>query len=187
MKITTLISYFPASDNLLIDDLVSAIKTQDKSRLSEILLQYEIIGSNIITGARWIDNSIIVCMASVEKNLEHMRVWSDNKINEFFNVDITPYKQGYELTLWPDLEKTVRRHELMHLVKNDEFVTDTQYNVLFCPLRFRTDNGHMPEKIPEKITIGFADSSAKCRDYKITLNDVYAVVKDITVQPIRRA
>lgn len=187
MKIRTLVSYLPNISDALLADLIVAIRDQDKSRISEILLQYEIVGGNIITGARWIDDStVILSIASVEKSFEHIKLWSDNRINEYFNVDITPYKEGYELSVWPDTDKTIRRHELQYLMNNDEFTTGVNYTVLFCPLRFKTDKGYVPDKLPDKITIGFADSSAKCRDYKITLNDVYAIVKDIPVVPIRR-
>jgi hypothetical protein len=139
---------------------------EDPKSIMEMAKRLDKVDANA-TGCAWAEHNGLISPIFIIENAkqvyEHLMIWCENKPEEWFSLTIKKHKDGkrYWVILWPDINKSVERFKLGHLIYNENIITNEEITVLCKPWRFVSkDEGtyeSLKSKVGDKSYFGFVD------------------------------
>lgn len=130
--------------------------------ITNIIDRYE----SFTKGCIWMDKNGEICPVFLLENAkeiyDHFNSWSDEKPQNWFDVQIKTKDGKYAIVLVPRIKNSIDRWKTAYQLRNlYPPPQDTIFNVLFKPLNFvsgkKTIFSKIKSKIKKEISIGFAD------------------------------
>lgn len=95
----------------------------------------------------------MLVLSEAQRIYDDLMTWTENKPEAWFTIQFQEKYSAYALALFPDIQKSLKRHELAHLIQEEEFLQDPKYQVIFVPLQFTSEPGNTTyRRLRERIT-----------------------------------
>jgi hypothetical protein len=149
MDSVIIISYIP----LLLDN--RTIVDPEDSEIESILKDALEVNSGA-DFCLWVDKdgqaSPVLVFSNAEDLADHINTWSENKPEEWFDIQLNQISDSYSIALMPRLEKSVERWRVNYqLTTGYPPKRDLNVNLVFNPLHFATKHSPVFENVKPHI------------------------------------
>jgi len=101
----------------------------------------------------------VFLMKHADKIVDHIMSWTDNDPSRWFSLQWLEVGGRYCITLLQNIEESINRYRFVALTRNVVVPFDAEFRVVYYPLHFVSNVGHMfnvvKDKIASKVEIGF--------------------------------
>lgn len=111
----------------------------------------------------------IFVLESAQAIYDHMEMWSEDEVEDWFELAIGEHNDRYGIVLMPNIQKSIDRYRLARkLFYGEDIPADAKFNLLFDTIRFTSQSAgllaSLKDKIGDSMKLMFLDSDHLCRE-----------------------
>lgn len=136
-----LFSYFPLIMEKLLELALEGAEPVAPERYQEVTdLLEECLELADATACLWmlVDGTPapVLIVPHARRIHKDLMIWAEEEPEQWFTLELLEAQGAYALALFPNLEKSVERYKLGHLMHHEEILENESYQLIFAPLRF---------------------------------------------------
>ena len=133
------ISYFPfCCDHIPQTAILTNPPKESVEEIHKIVMDSSAFAEAL--GCLWTGDDDIISPVFVIPNAERLYLdlaeWSGGKLSKWFTLDWGVHNDTYGIVIMPRLEESIKRFKLRCLIELEEFTQQSDFVILFQPLRF---------------------------------------------------